>query len=352
MQCQNINKTHYVLLRLTIITPALFFIFTIIGVHTGYVAGSQSGVTTEKLLYIMWPHILWLFILVFSSSYFVAHYLSCNIRKMINQVEEISPGNLQKENSRPGTEVEALIQAMDRVFPELKDSMADKNESRADKLMTLGVLAAGIVHEIKTPLSTMLGLVEMLKERITEDPISISYLKRISNSGYRLNNLVIDILDFARPEGSKKEDTDLSILVKDCLNELELKIKQKRIDFNLYIESRQKIIFIDSSQIKRVILNVLTNAIDCVDKIGIINLIVKNNNNGYLIQIENNGEKIKPETIEHLFEPFYSTKPQGTGLGLSIAHQIIHAYSGTIKVLNSPEGLTRFEIFLPWQKKD
>ncbi len=219
---------------------------------------------------------------------------------------------------------------------------------RSEKLAALGQLAAGIAHEIRNPLTSINILIHSLMENL---PSEISYredLKVIEEEINRINEIVGQFLQFAKPTPPLLEKADLISLIEETLQLLRPQIERQWIRVEKEFHPLPSM-FMDREQMKQVILNLLLNAIQAMPEGG--NLLLKGalsaDHEWIFFSIQDSGVGIPEENIDKLFDPFFSTKEGGIGLGLSIAHRIIDQHQGKIEVKSKPGKGTLFMVWLP-----
>lgn len=227
---------------------------------------------------------------------------------------------------------------------------------RADRLATLGELAAGAAHEIRNPLTSIRSTIQYLKNRIT-DHEDKSMAEDLINEVDRINDIIQGMLSFAKPVELRIEETDFYQLISQTIRMVKNSAEKKGIKLELDFDSDCKIIFVDTGQIKQVLINILMNAVQAIQKpAGIIKISVRgltseykplDRNTFYLIEIRDNGPGIPQNLLEKVFDPFYTTKQEGTGLGLSITYSIINRHRGDIEIQSELGKGTIVKIKLP-----
>lgn len=218
-----------------------------------------------------------------------------------------------------------------------------------EKLAILGQMASGIVHEIRNPVTAIMGFTQLLKMRISDEKME-SYCQHIESELNRLNKIVSDFLLFARPRNPVFAELSL----KEMLESMNLLI-DSYVFFRgikiIYEFEDDAPIYADKNQIEQVILNIVKNAVDAVADVkepliristGYDNLFEE----GYII-IFNNGKALNPEQKQKIGTPFFTTKTNGTGLGLSICKQIINDHGGKMTVRSEEDWGTAFELAFP-----
>ena len=202
---------------------------------------------------------------------------------------------------------------------------------RSERLKAVATLAAGMAHEIKNPLTAIKTFTEHLKEK-KDDPEFIAKFERIVGGEVdKINNIVHQLLNFAKPAPLKLETTNLNHLLGDTLSLLSndlIKHKIKLIKAYADIPNIQA----DPNQLKQAFLNLLLNAIEAMPDGGELTVVTQTNEQRLQVSIKDTGKGISPKDLPHIFDPFYSTKDKGSGLGLSITHEIIKKHNGSISV--------------------
>ncbi|MDJ0623685.1 MAG: ATP-binding protein [Desulfocapsaceae bacterium] len=231
---------------------------------------------------------------------------------------------------------------------------------QAEKMATLGTLAAGVAHEINNPLAAINGFAEGLRRRLgrIEDKIGdilaqeiAEYTDTIINECQRSRDIVQTLLTFSRPVSTRLSAVDINSCVNDTLFILKHLIKQQpNIRVESFLAKRLPLIRGDESQLKQVIINLLTNAFDAVDHDGTVTITTQRREDGGVeLTIEDSGCGIPLEDQGKLFEPFFTTKPvgEGIGIGLSTCYSIVKSHEGEILVNSNIGEGSSFRVLLP-----
>jgi len=219
---------------------------------------------------------------------------------------------------------------------------------RAEQLASLGALAAGIAHEIRNPLGSLHGLVELIEEDLPADDSKRRYTQMMLRGIQRMNRLVEEMLTFAQPAVEHLQPIDLGEVLKEAVNFARFDRPQRQIDFEESYPAGLPPVKADMKKLGQAVLNIVRNATEATPEGGRLRLAAESTSNGRVrASIFNSGSFIDPEVREKIFEPFFTTKSDGTGLGLSIAHQIVRAHGGEIEVQSDRETGTTFRIELP-----
>lgn len=218
-----------------------------------------------------------------------------------------------------------------------------------EKLAAIGQLAGGIAHEIRNPLASISGSVEMLKETTKDsNPENTKLFSIIIKEIDRLNVLITDFLSFVRPEVKRTDEVVLKSLIEDILSLVKFD-KNLPADIQFELNLSDVKIKCDQSKLQQAFINVITNALQAMKDTKNPRLVCSIQSEGYFASIEftDNGPGIPESVVQRIFEPFYTTKTKGTGLGLAITHRIIEGHGGIIKVISEEKKGTTFFIRLP-----
>ena len=217
----------------------------------------------------------------------------------------------------------------------------------SERLFSLGQLAAGVAHEINTPLANIMLIAESMRRR-TEDPWTRSRVDSLIQQAESAARIVRGLLDFARRPEPRVGEVELGPLVTASVEFLKGK-QSSDVELSLEVSPRPVIVHGDRDQIGQVVVNLLNNSYDALDGRGRVTVRVFADDEWAHIRVADNGPGIPSEVQAHLFEPFFTTKPEGkgTGLGLAICHGIVQSHGGTIEVDSEPGNETAFEVRIP-----
>ncbi|WP_407310228.1 ATP-binding protein [Desulfosporosinus sp. SB140] len=220
---------------------------------------------------------------------------------------------------------------------------------RANRLAGLGELAAGIAHEIRNPLTAVKGYSQVLEDELEVDDPKREYTGVIVKEVNRLDKIVQGLLAFARPSASHFELTNLNEVIEETLGLVgkssfkhQILLKREYAD-NVQAE-------VDREQFKQILLNLLLNASQAMSGQGTIKIITREEEPNVSVSILDSGLGIPVETLDKLFDPFFTTRENGTGLGLAIAHQLMELHGGTIEVRSEINVGTEFKLILPMKQ--
>jgi len=257
-----------------------------------------------------------------------------------------------------GTPIKNKIQILiDHLF--FKGStleLAEQNEAlrheiaQSEKFKAVATLASGMAHEIKNPLTAIKTFTEYLPQKLDDKQFLEKFSKIASSEVNRINDLVNQLLDFAKPSPLKLEPTDIHPLIEDTINFLSNQCIQNNIKVSLSLNPYPLSLTADKNQLKQALLNIILNAIEVMKTGGILTIRTEINPSApqtLLITIKDTGPGIAKEDLKHIFEPFFTKKDGGTGLGLAITYGIIEQHQGKIKVKSTVGKGTEFFIELP-----
>ncbi len=233
---------------------------------------------------------------------------------------------------------------------------------RTDKLAAVGQLAAGIAHEIRNPLASMSGSIQMLSHDLSLDDTSARLMGIVLRETYRLDGLITDFLLFARPSPKTIENVDLGGLLLEIMD-----VYKNRKDVPQYIECGMEVeaglvVRTDPKLLEQIVWNIVNNAVQVMPEGGDLFLrassfmkedelegINTNQEKKEMVrlEIEDNGPGIPPENKDKIFDPFFTTRDGGTGLGLSVVYRVVEALEGQITVEEGSRGGARFIVEIP-----
>lgn len=239
------------------------------------------------------------------------------------------------------------------LFRDLSDVKAlEEQVKRSERLASVGKLAAGVAHEIRNPLGALKGFLQYFQRKLMLADQDKTYFTAMTHEIDRLNSVISNLLDFARPKEPVLEPTHLTDLLEHVLTLIEGDLHAKQMQTSVDIQAEMPQIQVDHDQITQVVLNILLNAIHATGTGGSISLRAAVQDDTWVeIAIRDTGKGISPDDLPRIFDPFFSTKKQGTGLGLAIAHTIIEQHGGEIRAESTPGNGSTFRIRLPLKKE-
>ncbi len=241
---------------------------------------------------------------------------------------------------------------------ETENKLLKQEIIQTERLKSVAILASGMAHEIKNPLTLLKTFSEFLPNRLDDKEFLKKFSPMVANEINRIDELVHNLLDFAKPAPPALKATDIHQLLNHTLDLLSNDLIKHHIQCVRRYQVDGTCLDIDPKQISQAVLNIVLNAIDAMPGGGTLTVatelpltpsLVKRGNGGVeiTIKIQDTGYGIKPEHLPHIFDPFFTQKDEGTGLGLSITHEIIRNHKGKIFVESQAGKGTTFIIELP-----
>ena len=221
---------------------------------------------------------------------------------------------------------------------------------QADKLSSIGLLAAGVAHEVNTPLAVISTYAQMLAKQMAEDaPQKTVILDKIAKQTFRASEIVNSLLNFSRTSSTSFGDVNLNKVIQETLSLLEHQLQKSGIQVRSELEASLPPIHGNTGKLQQVFLNLFLNARDAMSGGGALEVRTWRDGAGVKVEVADSGHGIATENLHRIYAPFLPTKGanKGTGLGLSVTYGIIQEHGGSIEVTNRPDGGARFRLELP-----
>ena len=216
---------------------------------------------------------------------------------------------------------------------------------RSEKLTTVGQLAAGVAHEIRNPLTTLRGFLQMQQRTRT---VNVMHTDVMLAELDRINLIVSEFLILAKPQAVQFQIKDVRFTMGDVVSLLDSEAHLHNIEFEVHFSPSPVLVHCEENQLKQVFINLLKNAMEAMPKGGKILLQVEEDDSGFaVLRVIDEGEGIAKDRLQKLGEPFYTNKEKGTGLGLMISQRIIEGHRGTLKIESELGKGTAVTITLP-----
>jgi two-component system sensor histidine kinase HydH len=223
-----------------------------------------------------------------------------------------------------------------------------KEMERSQRLASVGSLAAGIAHEIRNPLSSIKGFATFFKERYRDNPEDQQTADIMVQEVERLNRVIGQLLEFARPMEMKRQWTSIQEVIRHTLRMIEGQAKAKNVAIRTDLPQHIGNIFIDSDKITQVLLNLYLNGMEAMEEGGALTIAVLPHDSRMVrIDVSDTGKGIHEKDLARIFDPYFTTRSSGTGIGLAIVHKIIESHDGELRVTSEPGKGTTVSIFLP-----
>jgi len=219
----------------------------------------------------------------------------------------------------------------------------------SEKMASIGLLAAGVAHEVNTPLTGISSFVQMLMEGAEPDDPRTRVLEKIEKQTFRAARIVNGLLNLARPAQTDSGPVDLHVVISDVLSLLDHQLKTGRIQVRKELAATAPIVQGIEYKLQQVFLNLFLNARDAMPKGGWLTIVTRVDGDQAAVEVADTGSGIPLEQLSRIYDPFFTTKEigKGTGLGLSISYGIMQEHGGAITCNSAPGQGTRFSLLLP-----
>ncbi|MEA3361832.1 MAG: ATP-binding protein [Thermodesulfobacteriota bacterium] len=306
----------------------------------------RGGVATALLVSVIFaPHVFfkwgqveiiplehYLEIVLFNLTGFLTGFLSSRINFQSLRAEK---------NMEQLSESFTKLREQANLIVEIEDQLR-----QADRLTALGELSAGMAHEIRNPLGSIRGTAEILRDALPDDNQYSEFSQILIKEVDRLNRVVEDFLNFARPTADDQHDFKPNEILHEVLQLCRQQITKDNIQIH-WQENPLPAAVGDAAQFKQVFLNLILNAFQAMPSGGELWIESEvNEKNQVVLTFRDSGSGIPVDDLDRIFNPFFTTKAKGTGLGLAITYRILKNHCGEISVLNSPMGGAEFTMIL------
>jgi len=218
---------------------------------------------------------------------------------------------------------------------------------QAQRLADLGILAAGMAHEIRNPLSAIKTFVALLPKKLEKPGFLEKFQQTVPREINRLNTLIEEMLELSRPPRYRLKPTDAGALVRHCTTLLEADFTARNIFFQVNLPDDPAWVQADADQLEKAVVNLLQNGAQAMPGGGTLQVSVFFDQNQAVLEFRDTGHGMSPEVVDNIFSPFFTTKAKGTGLGLAITHKVITEHGGRISVDSREQEGTCFTVRLP-----
>jgi signal transduction histidine kinase len=237
---------------------------------------------------------------------------------------------------------EGIIQKRAQERLQLKERL-----NQAERLSSLGEMAAGISHEIRNPLGIIRSSAELLKKKVAKFDPSTTIPDIIVEEANRLNRIITDFINFAKPRSPNLVACRIEEVIDKNINFLDMQIREKGYTVNLNYPDALPEIQADAAMLYQSFLNILINAMQAMPDGGRIDITIKADSRTMSIDFDDEGQGIADDVIEKIWDPFFTTKDMGTGLGLGVVKNIIESHGGAIQIRNNAKGGAKVTVQLP-----
>lgn len=289
------------------------------------------------------------------SALMIGHFISQKIVRSLREIERmtrsISGGNFHAPIGKPSAdELGSVVEALHTMSEEL--AHREEQILQSKKLASLGILTAGVAHEITNPLNNISMIAQTYEEVYPglSEQHRIELMRNVDAETERIRKIVMNLLDFSKPKDARPSHANINAVVQKTLTLVQNMIDIQNVETIVRLDEGLPKVFVDEDQIQQVLVNLITNAVQAMPQGGRLLLASRKGREGGTVEItvKDTGKGIQPEFLPHIFDPFFSTKGEGgTGLGLSVSYGIIRNHRGDIRVESKPGVGTTFTVELP-----
>jgi len=291
------------------------------------------------------------FVLALAVSYGISHGILRSLRQIGVVAHAISQGNFQRIKApRSRDEIEAVITAINSMSEELEKREEQLIQSK--KLASLGILTAGVTHELTNPVNNISMIAQNFLELYEQLPREkrLEMMSQIEGETGRIKSVITNLLNFSKPQGTKLAKADLNAIIRKTMGLVQNMLSVSDIDCELDLAEPLPPVYVDEHQIQQVLVNLIVNAVQAMHPHGRLSIGTRAAAGEPKVEVtvRDNGKGIPAEYLPNIFDPFFSTKGvEGTGLGLSVSYGIIKNLSGEISVQSEIGTGTTFTVSLP-----
>ncbi len=290
-----------------------------------------------------------------TMSHFISQKILLSLREIEKLAKSISKGNFKGiEGAIPDDEFGSVMSAINSMSEELRNREEDLVQSK--KLASLGILTAGVAHELANPLNNISMMAQTYAEMYDnlDKAQRIEFMDKVENETERIKEIIKNLIDFSKPKEAQLKETDINAVMQKTLKLMQNMLDISNIKTKLDFAPDLPHVLVDEYQILQVLVNLITNAVQSMQAGKTLFLATRPGSGGDYVEIKvmDTGKGIPREYLPHIFDPFFCTKGEGgTGLGLSVSYGIIKKHNGVIKVKSEVGVGTTFTIELPVYKK-
>jgi PAS domain S-box-containing protein len=270
-----------------------------------------------------------------------AYRVALRGRDDVDRIVNISVAPLLGERGRQPTVV---------IVDDVSEATELESQLRqSDRLASVGLLAAGVAHEVNTPLAGISSYVQMMQRKMPDSDPRRPILEKIEKQTFRASSIVNNLLNFSRQQASDMHAVDLNTVVEETLTLAELPLSKRKVRVGTELSESLAPVWGDPGKLQQVLMNLVLNARDSMPDGGDLNIRTVQQNGEVVVEVADTGAGIPEEQIHKIYDPFFTTKGtgKGTGLGLSVTYGIVQEHRGTITVRSEAASGTVFRVALP-----
>ena len=240
------------------------------------------------------------------------------------------------------------------IFNDITERVSLEDQlAQAEKLSSIGLLSAGVAHEVNTPLAVISSQAQMLAKQMPPDDARAKTVEKIVKQSFRASEIVNSLLKFSRVSGSDYAEVNLNRVIEETLSLVDPMLRASRITLNAQLAPELPSVYGNAGKLQQVFMNLILNARDAMPRGGELTLATESENSTVLVEVTDNGVGIPTDHLSKIFDPFFTTKgtSRGTGLGLAVTYGIIREHSGKIDVESTAGKGTTFRLEIPAARK-
>lgn len=289
----------------------------------------------------------------FAGAAFIADYVVSKVNLIKNGLKKIQEDFDYRIPPMEGEIGEIAVAINEMAFALAERKKLEEQMQRADRLAAIGEIAAGIAHEIRNPLTSVKGFVQLIEEDLPPGDGKLEYTRIVAKEVDRLNKIISELLYYAKPSESQKVCVDINNIIDSTLLLVNFKMMKPKVQVIKRYNDSLPLIPADEEQIKQVFLNLIINSIQAIDTAGEITIETDLSEDGKFIKVLvcDTGKGIEPENMKKLFDPFFTTREKGTGLGLAVVQKIVVLHGGHIEVESLLGEGSTFTVYLPTERE-
>jgi signal transduction histidine kinase len=250
---------------------------------------------------------------------------------------------------RESQRYEKTAQQLSSVYEKVQ--AAFESMKRIERLSAIGQLSAGLAHEIRNPLASISGAASILQRTAGLEPKHAKCVEIIAKESDRLNGLLTNFLNFARPRQPRMQTVHVDAVLDSVLGLASHGVRGKVVTCEMRVAPDLPPVECDPEQLEQVLLNLMINAIEASPAGACVSLLAEADTGGVAIRVIDRGHGVAPAHVDRLFDPFFTTKEHGTGLGLPVAHQIVAQMGGALRADAGAERGMVFSVILPTKRR-
>lgn len=305
---------------------------SVFGLRWGLLASAFATIAYIPHITLQWQH--------FHPDYALNQYAEIFLFNIVGGVT----GVLGDRNRRARERSDRTAIELQKAYAELRQTF--EQLLQAERLAALGELSAAVVHEVRNPLGSIKGAVEIIGDALPSDSSRREFAEIASREVERLDRLVTEFLRFARPPEPATAPANIKEIVQSVASLIEQSAASQNVRINCKFDNDLPLVTVDSEQIKQVLLNLAINSLQVMPDGGSLQFRAARAVETVMIEVEDEGGGIDPAIAARIFDPFFTTKDKGIGLGLSTAYKIATQHGGELSTTNGKQGAI-FRLTLP-----